>query len=473
MIEPDEISRIPVFADLPQERLQWLCDNLTEFAAKAGDVLLEEGEMATNLLLLLEGEAWTTRRAEGELSNERYVAPEVFGTPCMVASIPYPATLRAVTDCRIARLPEAGFRDLFVSCGSFTRVVARVMTDWLTALETAGRNREKLAALGKLSAGLAHELNNPASAVARALDHMLGGLAALEGSALALGVHAVPREAVDELAALASRGAPQACVGAADALRQGEAESVLGDWLAAHGMAKPWLAAPCLAAHGITPDDLAQLAVRLHAEQLDASVSWIAQVLALRSTMHEAMRGAARISDIVKAMKSYSYMDQGPRQEVDIHDGIEDTLTVMAHELKQGIEIVRDYDRSLPRLTAYGSELNQVWTRIIENAVEAMNGRGKLTVRTRRDADRAVVEIADTGPGIPQEAMHHLFEPFFTSKPASSALGHGVGMGLHIAYRIVVNRHGGAISASSGPDETVFRVSLPLGNGAPASRERS
>jgi signal transduction histidine kinase len=155
-------------------------------------------------------------------------------------------------------------------------------------------------------------------------------------------------------------------------------------------------------------------------------------------------------------------MDQGPRQEVDIHNGIEDTLTVMAHELNPGIVVMRDYDRSLPRLPVYGSELNQVWTRIIENAVEAMNGHGELTVRTRRHADHAVVEITDTGPGIPQEAMPHLFEPFFTSKSASQAQGRGLGMGLHVAYRIVVNRHGGTIEAGSRPAETVFRVRLPL-----------
>ncbi|SAL04292.1 periplasmic sensor signal transduction histidine kinase [Caballeronia calidae] len=462
MIELDKLGKLPIFSDLPPERLQWLCDNLTEFTARAGDVLLAEGEVNTSLLLLLEGEVSTTRRAEGELSTQRYVAPDFFGAPALVASIPYPATLRATSDCLIAVLPETAFRNLFLLSGSFTRLVARGMTDFLAALEVSGRNREKLAALGKLSAGLAHELNNPASAVSRALDYMLDGLATLEDSALALGLHAVPRETVDALRTMAARSAMQTGVSVGDALRVSEAESRLGDWLGSHGTAKPWLAAPCLVAHGITSDDLEPLAARLNADQLDAAVSWIAQVLELRSVMHEAKRGAARIFDLVKAMKSYTFMDQGPRQEVDIHAGIEDTLTVMGHELKRGIVIMRDFDSGMPRLPAYGSELNQVWTRIIENAVEAMNGQGELTIRTRRDADRGVVEFIDSGPGIPQDAIPHLFEPFFTCNLVSQTQGQGLGMGLHVAYRIVVNRHGGTIEAASRPGETIFRVTLPL-----------
>lgn len=463
MIELDKLRRVPVFADLPPERLQWLCDNLTGFTVKAGDVFLDEGEISSSLFILLDGEVTATRRAEGHLPSERFVAPEILGTPCVIASIPYPATLRAATDCRLARLQEAAFRDLCTSCDPFNRIITRWMIDWLTTLEAAGRNREKLDALGKLAAGLAHELNNPASVVTRALDHLLAGLAALEHSALALGASAVPRDAVEALRALAGSNGSQACASAAGSLWQSEAETRLGDWLAVHRVAKPWLAAPCLVAHGIASDDLGQLAAGLNAEQFDAAVWWIAQVLEHRSVMHEAMRGSERISEIVKAMKAYSYMDQGPQQEIDIHDGIEDTLTVMAHELKPGIAIIRDYDRSLPRLQVYGSELNQVWTRIIENAIEAMNGHGDLTIRTRHDADCATVEITDTGPGIPQEALPHLFEPFFTSKPVSQAQGQGLGLGLHIAYRIVVNRHGGTIQASSRPAETTFRVRLPLG----------
>ncbi|AXF03882.1 ATP-binding protein [Paraburkholderia hospita] len=464
MIELHTLSKVPVFADLTEDRLQWLRENLIEFSVSAGEVLLHEGEMTTSLLILLEGELTTTRREDGRDYGERFPAPDVFGTPCVIASIPFPATLTAMRDCRLARLPEAAFRELFMSSGPFGRVVARVMTDWLTALETADLNRAKLAALGKLAAGLAHELNNPAAALTRALDHMRREFAALEDAALALGCNAVPREVVARLSALANGKAPN---GAMNSLQRSEAEVRLGDWLATHGATKPWLAAPVLVAHGVTMEDLGPLASSLDTRQFDSAIGWIARVLDLRSMMDEAMQGALRISDIVAAMKSYSFMDQGPQQEIDIHEGIDDTLTVMMHEMKRGIDVIRDYDHSLPRLQVYGSELNQVWTRIIENAIEAMNGQGTITIHTRRDADCAVVEIADNGPGIPPEALTHLFEPFFTSKHVAGAHDHGLGLGLHIAYRIVVNRHGGTIQAQSGPGWTTFRVTLPLGFNVP------
>ncbi|TCG09718.1 cyclic nucleotide-binding protein [Paraburkholderia steynii] len=463
MIELHTLSKVPVFADLTEDRLQWLRDNLTEFSVSAGEVLLREGEMTTSLLILLEGELTTTRREDGQDYGERFPAPDVFGTPCVIASIPFPATLTAMRESRLARLPEAAFRELFMSCGPFGRVVARVMTDWLTALETADLNRAKLAALGKLAAGLAHELNNPAAARACARSHaprVCGARRRCIGARLQRGA----REVVARLSALANGKAP---TGAMNSLQRSEAEVRLGDWLATYGVTKPWLAAPVLVAHGVTVEDLGPLAGSLDTRQFDSAVGWIARVLDLRSMMDEAMQGALRISDIVAAMKSYSFMDQGPQQEIDIHDGIDDTLTVMMHEMKRGIDVIRDYDHSLPRLQVYGSELNQVWTRIIENAIEAMSGQGTITIRTRRDADCAVVEIADNGPGIPPESLTHLFEPFFTSKHVAGAHDHGLGLGLHIAYRIVVNRHGGTIQAQSGPGCTTFRVTLPLGFDVP------
>ena len=313
-----------------------------------------------------------------------------------------------------------------------------------------------MAALGMLAAGLSHELNNPASAVARAADRAREARDALHDSLVIFSRSAIPHEALSALDALSRRsvtgGVPL------DALRQSEAEQVLSDWLDQHGGEKSWLMAPCLVASRIAPDDLAALAASLNPEQFNAGIRWLAATLELGSLMDEAKRSAARISDIVKAMKSYSYMDQAPQQEVDIHEGIEDTLTIMHHKLKQGITVKRDYDRSLPRLQVYGSELNQVWTNIIDNAADAMSGRGDIIIRTRREGDYVVVEITDNGPGIPPEIQSQIFAPFFTTKP----LGKGTGLGLDIAYQTVVNRHSGTIRVISRPGETTFRVSLPL-----------
>jgi signal transduction histidine kinase len=462
MIELEKLGRIRVFADLPRDRLEWLSGHVSEYSIQAGDVLLHEGDMAASLTILFDGELTGTRRADGQQYVERFSAPEAFGTPCMLASIPYPMTLTATTDCRLASLPEAAFRELFVSCGPFSQAVARVMTDWLTALETESLNRSRLAALGKLAAGLAHEMNNPAAALTRALDYMRRELGGLEASALALGVQAVPDEALDKFRALVASKASGRDSETADPIGQSERESQLVDWLAAHGVTKPWLVAPVFAARDIAPDDLRAIADDLTPEQFNAAIGWIARLLDLRSVMDDAMHGANRISDIVAAMKSYSFMDRGPQQEIDLHEGIDDTLTVMTHEMKRGMAVTRDYDRSLPRIQAFGSELNQVWTRIIENAIEAMNGQGNIAIRTRRDGNYAVIEIADDGPGLPPDTVAHLFEPFFTSKRADSAQGQSVGLGLHLAYRIVVNRHGGTIGVRSDAAGTVFRVTLPL-----------
>ncbi|SAL69703.1 two-component sensor kinase [Caballeronia arvi] len=455
MIELDRLARLRIFADLPPDRLEWLSGRMTEFSIAAGDVFLREGEMAACLTILLDGEVNATRDDGGLHDVECYVAPEAFGTPCVMASIPYPVTLTAMSECRLALLPEAAFRELFVSCGSFSQAVARVMSDWLTALETAALNRSRLAALGKLAAGLAHELNNPASALTSGLEYLRKELDALEGSALALGRHAVSKETLDGLGALGHAGAQSS-------FHQSDCEARLADWLAARRVAKPWRIAPVLAARHITPDDLAPFADALSPEQLDAAIGWSARVLDLRAVVDDAARGAQRIFDIVAAMKSYSFMDQGPQQEIDLHDAIDNTLMVMTHETKRGIVVTREYDRALPRLQAYGSELNQVWTSIVENAIEAMNGQGRIVIRTQRDGDEAIVEIADDGPGIAPDALAHVFEPFYTSKYALHAHGPSLGLGLHIAYRIVVNRHGGTIGVRSDASGTVFRVALPL-----------
>jgi signal transduction histidine kinase len=221
---------------------------------------------------------------------------------------------------------------------------------------------------------------------------------------------------------------------------------------------QPWLLAPTLVGGGIAPTDLGSLREAIGPENFPAAVRWVASSVELAMLLDEAGRGSARIADLLRALKSYSYEGQAPLQEVDLHDGIEDTLTIMRHKLKQGINVVREYDRTLPKVLVYGSELNQVWTNLIDNAADAINGEGTLTIRTRREGEFAVVEICDDGPGIPAEIQPRIFDPFFTTKE----LGKGTGLGLDITYRSVVNRHRGHIRLASKPGDTRFEVMLPI-----------
>jgi signal transduction histidine kinase len=466
MIDLAKLRAVPPFADLSDERLRWLGEHLTEVDVKAGDVLRLEGDTKPVFFIVLEGECQATKFSGAkQIPTNRFIAPSFFGGASLLAGTPSPGTVVAATDGHLALLPERGFKELLLASEAFSRAIFRSSLDRLSTLEATVRNREKLAALGTLAAGLAHELNNPAAAVARTADCAVETLAMLKNAAVALSLSTVPPDAMSALDSLGARKG-QGNGPAANALQQSEAEDALLDWLAKLGIARPWLMAPSLARIGVGPADLEPLAARLNEEQFAAGIQWLAATLELRSLVEETRRGAVRISEIVKAMKSYSYMDQAPQQAVDLHDGIEDTLTIMHHWLKHGVTVRREYDRSLPNLVVYGSELNQVWTNLIDNAIDAMEGKGEIVIRTGRDANDAVVEITDNGPGIAPEVMPHLFEPFFTTKP----LGEGTGLGLDISYQTVVQRHGGEIRVDSRPGRTTFQVRLPLAPRGAASR---
>ncbi|WP_206995480.1 ATP-binding protein [Trinickia mobilis] len=459
MSDLSTLFTMPHFAGLSEERRQWLSTKVSERRLARGEILMREGQLVTHQFILLEGELMTEKQVGGrQMFDDRRIPPTLVAETSLLAEMPVPLTFSAATDCYLVALSAAVVRTLLHECESYRRNVFRSMYARISAYDMFVLNGEKLAALGRLSAGLAHELNNPAAGVARAADGMREALDSLRQTTRVLCRSAMPAEVVDRLDGWASRAAPAVDAAPQGALRQSEAENLLADWLAATGIAKPWLIAPQLVAAGFAPADLAPVAESVTHEQFGAGIRWLAATLDLRALANQAWIGAGRISEIVKAMKDYSYMDQAPLQEVDIHDGIEDTLTIMRHKLKQGVIVKRDYDRTLPLVPAYGSELNQVWTNLIDNAVDAMEGNGQLTIHSRRDGGFAVIEIADTGPGIPADIVPRLFEPFFTTKP----LGKGSGLGLHLAYRTVVQRHNGTISVVSHGGETKFQVRLPL-----------
>lgn len=322
--------------------------------------------------------------------------------------------------------------------------------------EQQARYLEKMAALGKLSAGLSHELNNPAAAAQRASDQLGASMSRRDAATrelMAQGLSAEQCRALMQFSGEESGAAGSA----ADPLEMSEREEAIERWLEDQNIGESWILAPVLVGAGITEASLTDLASAMPAETLPAALRWIGESATMRTQADIVLRSTRRISELVGAVKTYSFMDQAVEQEVDIHDGLEDTLVILAHGLKD-VTIQRDYDRSLPTVRAHGSGLNQVWTNIIDNAVDATNGQGTIRIRTGRDGDQALVEITDNGSGISPEDINCVFEPFFTTK----SQGLGTGLGLNTVWRIVTEEHQGTIEVESEPGNTTFRVKLPL-----------
>ncbi len=322
------------------------------------------------------------------------------------------------------------------------------------------RQAEKMAALGKLSAGLTHELNNPAAAVDRAAAQLVGGIDSLQSAMIEVTTAGVGRDAWAELRARyqeykarASEAEP------ANAVELSDREDELIDWLEDHGVERAWEHASTLAMGGIRTEDLEDLEKVVDRSAVDEVVRWLCEALAVSGLADTITSSARAISDLVNVVKSYSHMDRAPVQDIDIHDGLEDTLKILGHKLRQGIEVSRDYDRNIPPICTFGTELNQVWTNLMDNAIGAMGGTGRLAIRTHREGDFAVVEITDSGPGIPPEIQGKIFDPFFTTKD----VGEGTGLGLDVVRRIVTQRCGGKIDVDSQPGRSTFSVWVPHG----------
>jgi signal transduction histidine kinase len=367
------------------------------------------------------------------------------------------SSLRTVQNSRLFKLPADDFSYLLRTWFPMAVHLLDGMFLGLTNSQSLIGQREKLIALGSLSAGLAHELNNPAAAEVRAAE----ALSARIQDARAAMVKLAPQAGKDELPALLKlldealehvRTAPSLST-----VEAGDLEDTLAERLQTAGIDDAWDLAPIFASAGLDEAWLDRV-MNIAGPHAPDAIRWLAAGLDMESLVGEIRNSAGRISELVGAMKDYSHLEQGPFDRVDIHEGIDKTLLILKHKWKTGVNLVRDYDRDLPKLCAQSGELNQVWTNIIDNAIDAMNGKGTLTIRTSRDRDCVLVEIGDTGTGIPPELQRRIFDPFFTTKE----VGQGTGLGLDISYRIVVRRHHGDIRVESKPGETWLKVWIPI-----------
>jgi signal transduction histidine kinase len=459
MVTPSELLRFPAFADLPDDQIAWFLGQSQEKILKAGEIYARQGDPPEAMFVLLEGEfEW-----RGEFNGETTVIPgnvgDVTGALPFSRMKQFTVTGRAVKDGRILRFPAALFPDLIQKMPELAKRLVGVMSDRIRELTRLEQQRDRLAGLGKLSAGLAHELNNPASAARRAASQLRDVLKKIRDSNYELGsrdLTAAQQAEIEKLeAAFVQRNeVPR------DALATSDLEEQIDSLLRSHGQNDLWQMAADLARKNVKPEALESLFATLDSETARAALVRIAASVEAATLLNEIESGTSRISDLVRAIKEYTYMDQTPLQNVDIVKSLETTLTILNHKLKRGVVVERDYQKIPLLVNSFGSELNQVWTNIIDNAIDAMHGEGKLRVRTYREDNCVVVEIADNGPGISPEIQPHIFEPFFTTK----GVGEGTGLGLDTVQRIV-KKHRGSIQVSSKPGDTRFQVRLPLADG--------
>jgi signal transduction histidine kinase len=456
----DFLKKVDLFAELSEEDLYKICGSVDEMVLPKGETLFEEGDRGDKAYIIKEGGLEIIKQA-GDREMLLAVRGEsaVIGELALLEEGPRSATVRARVPTTLIIIPKEMLDDLLDTSPSAARAMLRTVLERWRGTQAHLRQSEKMAQLGTLTAGIAHELNNPAAAVKRGADQMRFALAPLAETQANLRQHgfsAAQQAIVDELALQVQLCATEDSV--FGALDRSNREEDLEDWLDESGIEEPWDLTPNLVDLDFTVEKAVELSSHFELSELEDILRWIVAMYQAHSLLREVGQGAARISEIVKALKSYSYLDQAPIQSVDIHQGLNNTLVILRHKLKQGIEVMRHYAPDLPHIEGYGSELNQVWTNILDNAIDALDGEGVITITTRQEGSHVVVEIEDNGPGVPKEIQSRIFDAFFTTKPP----GKGTGLGLNISYNIVIDKHRGDIRLHSQPGSTCFQVWLPL-----------
>lgn len=454
------LKKVDLFAGLADEDLNAICSSVNEIRLADGEVLFKEGDSGRRAFIIEEGQLEIIKKTgEREVLLAVRQTGDVIGEMALLEEAPRMASVRARGKSKLLTIDKETLDNLLANSPSAATAMLQTVLDRWRGTQAQLRQSEQMAQLGTLTAGVAHELNNPAAAVKRGADQMQLALNPLAQAQAELMQHHFTdsqKSTLDELALLAQTRTAEDNV--LSALERNDHEQELEDWCDLVGIDEPWDIAPTLVDLGLTSDDLDKIRQQFSDEKLGSLLDWLIATHQAYSLLREIGQGAGRISEIVKALKSYAYLDQAPVQPVDIHEDLNNTLIILRHKLKQGIEVKRDYDPTLPTVEAYGSELNQVWTNIIDNSIDALDGQGTITLRTRREDDWVVVEIQDTGPGIPDEIKNRIFDAFFTTKPP----GKGTGLGLNISYNIVVYKHRGDIHVYSRPGYTCFQIWLPV-----------
>jgi signal transduction histidine kinase len=452
-----DLRKSPLFQGLPDDELQQLMDMAEPVSLRAGDVLIKQGDLGDAAYVVIKGEFEIQKQSGQSLIKIDIRNPgDVVGEMALLARTPRSASVISKTDSEVLRIPQEAFEKLLSTSSKAAMAVLHWVMERLNQNEALLHQQEKMAALGTLSAGLAHELNNPAAAAQRSASELNKSL--LKWQSLTHQIESAAfsenqTEWLNDFMKDATRRFESSLK--IEALEKIDLVEQLQEWLEANGVESAWELAPVMVNFGWNSEALEKLKGTAF---FNLSIQWLGTGCLTMGLLSEIQLTTERLSQIVRAMKSYTYLDQAPLLEVDVHEGLENTLVIMQHKLKQGVTIKREYSPNLPRIEAYASELNQVWTNIMDNAIDAMQGKGEISLRTYSEDNHVIVEIIDNGPGIPENIQARIFEPFYTTKPP----GQGTGLGLHISHDIIANRHHGQLLVESKLGETKFRIILPM-----------